>query len=67
MIADEDELGADPCHLIDDTGQVTHRGHAGLIHDDHGASVDVTVLDEVASQRRRVDPGAGCEIVGGPC
>ncbi len=67
VIADEDELGAGPCHLIHDTGEIAHRGHAGLIHDDHGASVDVAVLDEVAGQCGRVDPGAGFEFAGGAC
>ena len=67
VIADEDQLGADPCHLIDDTGQVAHRGHAGLVDHDHRARVDVAVLDEMASKRGRVDPGAGFELAGGAC
>ena len=67
MIADEDELGADPCHLIHDTGEIAHRRHTGLVDHDHRASVDVAVLDEVAGQRGRVDPGAGFELAGGAC
>ena len=67
VIADEDELGADPCHLIDDTGQVADGRHAGLVDHDHRARVDVSVLDEMASQRGRVDPGAGFELTSCAC
>ena len=67
VIADEDQLGADPCHLIDDTGEVADCGHAGLVDHDHRAGVDVAVLDEMASECGRVDPGAGFELAGRAC
>lgn len=48
MIADEDQLGACRCHLIDDAGEVANRRHPGLVDYDHRARVDVAVFDEMA-------------------
>jgi len=67
VVADEDQLGAGAGHVVHDTARSRAAAmRASSIHD-HRGRVDVTVLDEVASERRRADACAGLELAGGAC
>ena len=67
MVADEDHFGADPCHMIDDTGEIADAGHAGLVDHDDCGGVDLALFDEVAGDRHRLDPRPGIQLACRPC
>lgn len=67
VVTDQDDLGPGLSRLADHLCEVTGARHAGFVDDDDGSAVDRALLDEVASDRRGVDPSSRLELSCGSC